>query len=281
MSIRDPNYIKNLQHKSSNIFIACSKRNFYQRAAISAWVLKAGYTPISPFMNVDYNLGGLVAKDLIRIANNSLIKACDELWVFDEVSDGVLLEIYLARKSGKPIKYLQHVAKNDQLFMFIPEEQVRLEDVSPWLWEWMLSGRDLTRWHPRLRFHKTYPVVYPAYSKRNFYWQMHISKFCLEQKMIPLNPFMLFRYFLGDSVPREEVYRANADIVSLSDAVWTFGEVSDGVLDEVVLKRKLGGDVRHYRIENDKLANFRKVSARSVMFEDPALESRRAELLSR
>ncbi len=277
MSIAQP---EQLSPTSKTVFTSFSKRNFYERAAISATVLNAGFTPISPFMNFDYNLGGIVAKDLIRVANNTLIERCDELWVFGEVSDGVLIEIYLAKKYNKPVHYLQRVLGDQQDFTFVSEDQVRLEDVSQWLWEWMLSGRDLSRWHPRLRFNKTYPVVYSAYSKHNFYWQMHISQFCLEHKVIPLNPFMLFRYFLGDSVPREEVYRANSDIVRMCDELWAFGEVSDGVLDEITLKKHLGGKVSYYKLEGTNPFVFRKVSASAVNYEGPALEKRRAQFLT-
>ncbi|HSX35708.1 MAG TPA: hypothetical protein VLH84_02120 [Patescibacteria group bacterium] len=278
MSISDPGYVNQLERASKNIFTSFSKRNFYERAAISATVLLGGNTPISPFMNFDYNLGGIVPKDSIRVANNSLIQRCDELWVFGEVSDGVLIEIFLAQKYGKPVKFLDRRPGERSSFSAITEDRVRLEDVSPWMWDWVRSGRDLSRWHPRLRFNKTYPIVYPAYSKRNFYWQMHISQFCLEHKMVPLNPFMLFRYFLGDSVPREEVYRANADIVRLSDALWAFGDISDGVLDEVTLKKQAGGKVAYFKIENTRPVGFRKISASGITFEDPELESARARL---
>lgn len=216
-------------------------------------------------MNFDYNLAGLVPKDDFRIANNSLIARCEELWVFGEISDGVLVEIYFARKHGKPVRYF--ILKGADEFVGITQEQARLEDVSPWMWDWIRSGKNLERWHPRLRFHKTYPLVYPAYSKRNFYWQMHISQFCLDQKTVPLNPFMLFRYYLGDTVPRDTVYRANNNIVRICDEVWTFGEVSDGVLAEVKLKKDAGQPVRYYKIARTNPIAFRRIKPASVVFE--------------
>lgn len=251
------------------IFTSFSKRNFYLRSTISEHVLLLNKVPISPFMNFDYNLAGLVPKDDIRIANNSLIVRCEELWVFGEVSDGVLVEIYLALKHGKPVRYF--ALRGSGKFEEIPQEQVLLEDVSPWMWEWIREGKDLQRWHPRLRFHKTYPLVYPAYSKHNFCWQMHISQFCLESKLIPLNPFMLFRYFLGDTVPRETVYRANNNIVRLCDEVWTFGDISDGVLAEVKIKKDLGQPVRYYKIAGGNPPSFRRIRPASATFEDPEL----------
>ena len=177
----------------------------------------------------------------------------------------MLIEIYLAIKQGKPVRYF---VERDSQFIETSQELVGLEDVSPWMWRWAQQGKNLERWHPRLRFHKTYPLVYPAYSKRNFYWQMHISQFCLENKMIPLNPFMLFRYFLGDSVPRDTVYRANNNIVRLCDEVWVFGEISDGVLAEVKIKRDLGQPVRYYKLASSNPATFRRIRPSAVVFEE-------------
>lgn len=261
----------NLVQKNRIVFTSFSKRNFYLRSDISRFVLEQDCTPISPFMNFDYNLAGLVSKELIRTANNSLIKRSDELWVFGEVSDGVLVEIYLAQKANILVRYFGKTIA-DGKFKEIKAEEVRLEDVSAWMWEWVLAGKDLSRWHPRLRFDKTYQIVYPAYSKRNFFWQMHISQFCLQNRRIPLNPFMLFRYFLGDSVARDKVYTANNNIVSMCDELWSFGEVSDGVLAEIKLKREKNQPVRYYNIGETNPVAFRRTSAKGVNFEESELE---------
>lgn len=257
--------------KSRTIFTAYSKRNFYLRAQISQFVLARGKTPISPFMNFDYNLSGVVDKNLIRTANNTMIARCNELWVFGEISDGVLVEIYRAKRAGKPVHYFE-LSIDAQSFRPVDERSVRLEDVSPWMWEHVLTGKDLARWHPRLRFNKTYPLVYPAYSKRNFYLQTHISQHCLNAKVVPLNPFMLFRYFIGDSVKRESVYRANNNIVRLCDEVWVFGEISDGVLAEIKLKREQGQPVRYFKLHSSRPIAFRAGSSKTMPFEQAGLE---------
>ncbi len=239
------------------------------RSAISQFVLENGQTPISPFLNFDYNLSGLVHKDLIRIANNTMIGRSDETWVFGEVSDGVLVEIYIARSRSKKVRYFM---PDGSSFREIKESDVRLEDVSPWMWEWVQTGKSLERWHPRLRFKKSYPLIYPAYSKRNFYLQMHISQFCLNKHVVPLNPFMLFRYFLGDTVSRSEVYVANNNIVRICDEVWAFGEISDGVLAEIKMKRDNKQTVRYYKINSGFPVDFRRSSGKTMPFEDKALE---------
>lgn len=264
-------------HKYKIIFVSFSKRNFYLRSSISAFVLKQQCTPVSPFMNFEYNLGGIVDQDLIRVSNNTLIQRADEVWVFGEVSDGVLTEIYLAKKFNKKLRFF--ISSNGwKDFCEIGIDNVQLEDVSPWMWEYVLANKRLERWHPRLRFTKTYPVIYPAYSKRNFYLHMHISKYCLEKRCIPLNPFMLFKYFLGDAVSRESVYQANASIVSMSDEIWVFDKISDGVLDEIIIKKKQGGTVKYFEsgIKNPML--FRRISPVRAVFEDGELEKFRGGL---
>ncbi len=225
-------------------------------------------------MNFDYNLSGLVNKELIRVANNTLIQRCNEVWVFGEVSDGVLVEIYLAKKFNKPLRFFDF-DNNKTTFKEISQDQVKLENVSPWMWEWIKAGKNLKRWHPRLRFKKTYPIIYPAYSKRNFFWQMHISKFCLEKRKVPLNPFMLFRYFLGDAIDRKTVYLANNNIVKMCDEVWTFGEISDGVLAEVKMKKDQNQPVKYFKIAKTNPVVFRKIPAKSVEFEEKELEQYR------
>ena len=266
----------NWTEKSKIVYIAFSKHQFYLRSHISAYVLSAGHTPISPFMNFDYNLGDLVERQAIRIANNSLLHASDELWVFGPVSDGVLVEIYQAMRRKVPVRYFD-LSKRVEIREISPDD-VQLEDVSDWMWQMVLTGQNLERWHPRLRFYKSYPIVYPAYSKHNFFWQMHISKYCLDHKMVPLNPFMLFRYFLGDMVPREVVYRANNTIVQSADAIWVFGDIADGVLAEIKLARMTGRPVQYFAITQKNPVEFRRVASDRMQFELPDLERYRSEL---
>lgn len=267
------------KHFYDLVFLSFAKENFYLRTWISGFVLLQKKVPISPFMNIDYNLGGIVNKKLIRVAENSMLKRCRELWVFGEISDGMLVEIFLAKKLGIPIRYFSlpnEKFETNELGV----DEVLLADVSRWIWEWVRAGKNLERWHPRLRIRKTYPIVYPAYSKKNFYLQTYISKYCLEHRCIPLNPFMIFRYFLSDSVPREGVYEANAAIIANVDELWVFGPVSDGVLAEVELAKKRKQKVRYLKIVQDRpTVRFRKIPGRYVELEDPELEKYRSIIL--
>ncbi|HUW24715.1 MAG TPA: hypothetical protein VMW04_03760 [Patescibacteria group bacterium] len=254
------------REKNKIVFTSFSKRNFFLRFQVSAFVLTNNGVPISPFMNFDYNLSGLVDKTLIRIANNTMIKKADELWVFGEVSDGVLVEIFMAKRLRKPVRYFLLSEEASQI-KEISEPEVRLEEISPWMWEWVMLGKNLGRWHPRLQSRKTYPLVYAVYSKRNFFWHMQISKFCLEKRVIPLNPFMLFKYFLGDLVPRDMVRKANNNIIRIVDQLWVFGEISDGVLAEIKMAKERGSRVLIFKIVDGNPVKFRKISPKGAVFE--------------
>jgi len=265
----------NLQQNNKLIYTAISKRNFYFRSQISVFVLNQKQTPINSFLNLDYHLAGAISKDLTRIANNTMIKKCDEIWVFGEISDGVLTEIYFAKKYQKPIHYYTFDDETAN-FKEISKDEVKLEDISPWMWQWIKDGKNLERWHPRLRFKKTYPIVYTAISKRNFYAEMQISKFCLEKKKVPLNPSMLFTYFFCDIItPRNPVYTANGNILRMSDEVWVFGEISDGVLAEIKMKKEQNLPVKYFKIVKNNPVTFRKILPKSAVFEEKKLEQYR------
>lgn len=69
--------------------------------------------------------------------------------------------------------------------------------------------------HPVDKPKKKIKLVYLAYSKRNFYWRQHLSKITLKMGYLPLNPFMIFDYFLLDSLPRDKVRFANNNLVKV------------------------------------------------------------------
>lgn len=72
---------------------------------ISRFVLEQGRFPYNPFLNLDYFLSDSVDPDKIRECNNVFLKRSDELWVFGDISDGVQLEIEIARELDIPIRF--------------------------------------------------------------------------------------------------------------------------------------------------------------------------------
>lgn len=103
--------------------------------------------------------------------------------------------------------------------------------------------------HPAEKLSGDLPLVYTAFSKHLFYYRVFISKFVLNQGFVPLNPFMIFDYFLHDSVDRNLIRKANNSIVEQTDEIWVFGPISNGVLAEIRLAQKKKKVLRFYAIE--------------------------------
>ena len=96
---------KDLQEEKKMVFTAQSCKNFHQRMLICQHAFEQGAVPINPFNVFGYYLYELVERDLVRNANNNLMKRYDELWVYGEISDGVLAEIQMFKDLAKPIRF--------------------------------------------------------------------------------------------------------------------------------------------------------------------------------
>ncbi|MDP4038626.1 MAG: hypothetical protein Q8P54_01495 [bacterium] len=94
-----------LQEDKKVIFAAQSAHNFHQRMLICKYVFEQGAVPVNPFNTFGYYLYELVERDIVRNGNNNLLKRCDELWVFGDISDGILSEIKSFKKLQRPIRY--------------------------------------------------------------------------------------------------------------------------------------------------------------------------------
>ena len=104
----------------------------------------------------------------------------------------------------------------------------------------------------RNKFDTKRKVVFAAMSKSTFYLREHIIKFILEKGYSPTCAFMMFSYFLLDTVKRRELIQANNDLIRRSDELWVFGVLSDGVCEEIRLAKKLGQNIRYFKIINNK-----------------------------
>jgi len=101
-------------------------------------------------------------------------------------------------------------------------------------------------------------VVFAAMSKNNFYLREHIIKFILEKGYTPTCAFMMFSYFLLDTVDRKKLIRANNDLIKRSDELWVFGEISDGVSKEIKLAKKRSMPIKFFEF-SDRPRMFRKI----------------------
>ncbi len=94
-----------LRHPKRLVYVAMSNRNFYWRNHIQKFVLDSGMVPVSPFMLFDYYLLHTVPKTVVREAMNNLLARCDEVWVFGRISLGVKVQIGIAKRMSKPVRY--------------------------------------------------------------------------------------------------------------------------------------------------------------------------------
>ncbi|MEK6963027.1 MAG: hypothetical protein AABX70_01275 [Nanoarchaeota archaeon] len=108
------------------VYTAISKHYFFCRMFISKYVLEQHKIPLNPYMILDYFLLDTVNQDLIREANNNLVKRSDELWVFGPVSDGVLAEIKIAKQAKKPIRYFKIKKYNDMIPL--TQKEIEMEE---------------------------------------------------------------------------------------------------------------------------------------------------------
>jgi len=97
-------------------------------------------------------------------------------------------------------------------------------------------------------------VVYIAMSNRNFHWRMHVTKFVLDEGCVPVNPFMLFDYYLMHTVSKEIVREAMNNLLARCDEVWVFGHMSLGVKVQVGIAKRMSKPVRYFDISELPIA---------------------------
>jgi hypothetical protein len=76
-------------------------------------------------MIFDYFLSNMVSKDVIREANNNVVRKSDEIWVFGSVSNGVLAEIQIANEQKKLVRFFK--IEKPHKIVEITKEEVQME----------------------------------------------------------------------------------------------------------------------------------------------------------
>lgn len=111
------------------------------------------------------------------------------------------------------------------------------------------------------------PIIFTAQSKTYFYCRDAVCEFVLQNGGVPLNPFRVFEYFLGDRVERDTIRQGNNNLIRVSDELWVFGHlIADGVLFEIKYAQSLAKPIRFFTIENRAEA-IREISIRDLKFE--------------
>lgn len=120
--------------------------------------------------------------------------------------------------------------------------------------------------HPAMHLKGDKKVVFTAMSKKLFYMRFLISKFVLEQDAVPINPFTSFDYFMVDAVDRDVVRQANNTLVGRADELWVFGNISDGVLAEILQCKEMGLPIKYFSVNKDK--DIHAATKSEVIFEN-------------
>ncbi len=111
------------------------------------------------------------------------------------------------------------------------------------------------------------PVVFTAQSKVYFYCRDAVCQFVFDNGAVPVNPFRVFEYFLGDRVDRNLVRQGNNNLIRIVDELWVFGDViADGVLAEICLAKELRKPTRFFNIDN-KADQIRQITPHDLKFE--------------
>ncbi len=113
------------------VFTAHSSRNSHHSMMICKYVFEKGHIPVNLFNLYGYFLYGLVGKDKIFRANNEILKKCDELWVFGEITEGVQIEIDLAKRENIPVKYFKLIRNGAESITIseISEKEIEYDNI--------------------------------------------------------------------------------------------------------------------------------------------------------
>src|SRR5581483_6486955 len=103
----------NLYEAKPIIYTAQSRALFYCRMLICKYAIGCGVVPINPLNLWGYFLNDLVDRDLIRQANNNVLRIVDEIWTFGPIANGVWAEIEYGMELGKPIKFFSAGTTHD------------------------------------------------------------------------------------------------------------------------------------------------------------------------
>ena len=119
-------------------------------------------------------------------------------------------------------------------------------------------------------------IVYTAQSKKYFFARMLICKYVLENDAVPINPFNVWGYFLYELTDRNLVRRGNNNIIRISDEVWIFGPIADGVLFEIEYAMKLSKKIKFFSLGSSS-NSINHIDINDIEIEPEALLERSKE----
>ena len=120
-------------------------------------------------------------------------------------------------------------------------------------------------------------IIYTAQSKHFYYAKMFICKYTLEQNAVPLNPFNIWSYFMNDTVDRDSVRCGNNNIVRISDEVWVFGPIANGVYNEILYAQSLNKPLKFFSL-GSSLDCIKPIEINQLLFEECVSKDERETL---
>lgn len=122
--------------------------------------------------------------------------------------------------------------------------------------------------------------IFTAQSKAYFYCKDTICQYVFENGYLPINPFMVFDYFLNDRVDRNLIRRGNNQLIKMCHELWVFGPISDGVLFEISLAIEQEKKIRFFSIAT-KTKEIKELNINEINFEPEvhAKQIKKADLI--
>lgn len=211
------------------VFSSLSEDNSHMRGHVSRFILESGKLPVNNFMVFDSDMYTFIDRKKLRAANTALLRRSDQLWIFGRISETNAGEITLFEETGRPVKYF------DLKLNEIPKSKVLVSGTAN-------NGSGMPNGERPDR-----PLVYAVTPKENFYYRLHINKFVLDNNAVPLNPFVMFDFFIMDSLKKDAMKTLRNSFIGKADEVWIFGD-TDGLLDDIKFARKINKPIVYYDI---------------------------------
>jgi hypothetical protein len=104
--------------------------------------------------------------------------------------------------------------------------------------------------HPASTLFEQRPLIFTAHAAETAHLRERVCAFVLRAGGVPVNPWMMGGYFLYGLVEKDDVRRANNNLLMRSDELWVFGPVSDGVEVEVEWARRHDVPVRWFDLDH-------------------------------
>jgi uncharacterized protein len=142
------------------------------------------------------------------------------------------------------------------------------------------SGDLLSKLNIKISPTQEMKMVFTAQSKVYFYCRDVVCEYVLRSGCLPINPFRVFDYFLGDRVDRNLIRQGNNQLIKSCAELWVFGPIADGVLFEIAYAKQMNMPIRFFKIST-RIEDIQPLKFDDIVFEPEihAKQVRKADLI--